>query len=285
MKALIYIVSVYTVLLASIGSAYAQKVFEQGIVITQVGNSYDVTCLSEPAHPAGVNGDITIIADKPYSKPLIFNVGDFNSNGVMDDSATVRFPDDFNTNQRANFTVLCKMWSGYDRDEEGLYNSITAEFWQTIYADSNVMFRQGLIMPESIPPASSIDIVCFSEPTYTTTVNGIIIVKTPDGRTYFKSGEFISGDVDGNGVADNHIVVRFPDDFAGYPPADTNIMGSYTTFCDFTNGTYHPGGGVVLDAGEFWQTFWVSFHVVPESILGTMLLLISSIALLVLRYR
>ncbi|GBC74221.1 hypothetical protein HRbin05_00256 [archaeon HR05] len=282
MKTLTYMVMVYALLLPSIGYTYAQKVFEQGISITEINGSYSITCFSEPVHPSGVNGDITIIADRPYSRTLTFTPGDSNYNGVEDNSATLIFPDDFNANYTQDFTVLCNMWSGSDRDEEGAYSSITAEFWQSIYTDGSVRFRQGLIMPESIHPGGSIDIVCFSEPAHgTNTVDGIIIVKIPDERTYFKSREFIKGDIDGNGVSDDYTILRFPDDFTSYPPADTNTMGEYTVFCDLTNGT-RDAGGVVLHTGEFLQAFWVSFHVIPEGIVGTLLLLCSSIMVLVL---
>lgn len=280
-----YIMMVCALLLSTIGSVYAQKVFEQGISITEINGSYSITCFSEPAHPAGVNGDITVFADMPYSRRLTFTLGDSNSNGVEDNSATLIFPDDFNANYAQDFAVLCSMWSGSDRDEEGAYNSITAEFWQYIYIDSSVRFRQGLIMPESIHPGGSIDIVCFSEPAYdTNTVDGIIIVKTPDGRTYFKSREFIKGDIDGNGVSDDHTILRFPDDFTSHPLADTNTMGEYTVFCDLTSGT-RDALGVVLHTGEFLQAFWVSFNVIPEGMVGTLLLLCSSIMVLVLYVR
>ncbi|MDW8000357.1 MAG: hypothetical protein RMI32_05025 [Candidatus Nitrosocaldus sp.] len=281
MRTVIYVMLAISASLLMAYPVYAQKIFEQGITIAQSDGRYIITCFSEPSHPSGVNGDVTVFADMPYSRTVRFSVGDVNSNGIEDDHVMLTFPDDFGARPATDFTVLCNLWSGSDRDEEGAYSSITAEFWQSIYTDGSMRLRQGLIMPETINVHGSAEVACFSEPAGTGTVDGVVVVITPDGRAYFTHAPFSRGDVDGNGVDDDHLLMRFPDDF---PMADTGSAGEYTVFCDLTNGA-RGEDGVTLRAGEFWQFFWVSFNVIPESIIGMVLLLLGpSIALLLYRW-
>ncbi|MEM0446222.1 MAG: hypothetical protein QW574_02080 [Candidatus Nitrosocaldus sp.] len=134
---------------------------------------------------------------------------------------------------------------------------------------AQTVFTQGLVVPESINLNDSVDIICFNEPAHPLGVNGRITVFAPDDNYTTGVMAFVVGDYNNNGVEENYLKVRYPDDFVG---ASTSTLGEYGVFCDFWSGESElrdEGEGNPI-TGAFWQNFWVSFQVVPESMIGAL---------------
>ncbi|GIU71129.1 MAG: hypothetical protein KatS3mg003_0608 [Candidatus Nitrosocaldaceae archaeon] len=140
-------------------------------------------------------------------------------------------------------------------------------------------FTQELIVtPSTVMPGDSITITCLSEPSHPLGVNGIIEVTDPDGNVFSTAPlPFVIGDVNGNLIQDDSLTVIFPTDFPG---ANTNIAGEYLVFCDFWSGpTVDPDPGEATPlTGAFWQYFWVTFSVLPESAIGAIAIVGAGIA-------
>lgn len=141
-----------------------------------------------------------------------------------------------------------------------------------------------VIEPEVVHTDSSVSITCFNEPAHPLGVNGIIEVTTPDGSIFKKGATFSAGDFNGNGIQDNYLTVRFPDDF----PSARLSHGEYMVFCDLWSGEcecVEPGELDNLNKA-FWSFFYVNFNVLPESSIGIITIGISSISMLaVYKYR
>lgn len=133
-------------------------------------------------------------------------------------------------------------------------------------AAAQTSFLQGLnVTPSTAMPNETVTITCFSEPAHPLGTNGLIIVTDPFGNVVLNTGTlpFALGDFNGNGVQDNSLTVTFTVP-AGAPP------GQYIIFCDFWSGP-SPGldrGEATPTVGAYWQYLFVSFQVVPESIIG-----------------
>lgn len=95
---------------------------------------------------------------------------------------------------------------------------------------------------------------------------------------------FEVGDFNGNGIEDNYLTVRFPDDFT-----DARLIhGEYMVFCDLWSGECEcVEDGELDDVNKaFWSFFYVNFNVLPESSIGIIAIGISSISMLaVYKYR
>lgn len=137
--------------------------------------------------------------------------------------------------------------------------------------NAQTTYTQGIVLnPASgtLLPNESITITCFNEPAHPLGVNGHIQIGDPAGDVWDTGVQpFTVGDFDGDSNPDDSLTVIFPDDFPG---ASTGLIGEYMIFCDFWSGPTgdtDPGEATPI-VGAFWQYIWVSFNVVPESIIG-----------------
>lgn len=134
------------------------------------------------------------------------------------------------------------------------------------------------VEPKVAHTDGSVSITCFNEPAHPLGVNGILEVTTPDGSTFSKGETFKVGDFNNNGIQDNYLTVRFPDDF---PSARLN-HGEYMVFCELWSGECE-----CVEPGElndnlnkaFWTFFYVNFNVLPESSIGIIAIGVSSISI------
>jgi hypothetical protein len=134
------------VLSIAVNEIYAAP-FEQDIIVKpsniHASERVTITCFNEPAHPAGVNGVLEIEdpAGNSYAIGSTFSVGDFNNNGIPDNSLTVVFPDDFNAGiMHGKYMVFCQFWSGEcECVEPGEMDEINKAFWQFFYVSFNVL--------------------------------------------------------------------------------------------------------------------------------------------------
>lgn len=141
-----------------------------------------------------------------------------------------------------------------------------------------------VIEPEVAHTDGSVSITCFNEPAHPIGVNGIVEVTAPDGSIFTKGETFRVGDFNGNGIQDNYLTVRFPDDF----PSARLSHGEYTVFCNLWSGEcecVEPGELDNLNKA-FWSFFYVNFNVLPESSIGIVAIGASSIsALAIYKYK
>ncbi len=138
----------------------------------------------------------------------------------------------------------------------------------TLPVGAQTAYTQGIMSPATVLPNGSVSITCYSEPSHPLGVKGFIRVTDPNGAVWFTPiQQFTVGDVNGNGIPDDSLTVTFPGDFPG---ASTATIGVYTIFCDLWSGPTQgtdPGEATPITAA-FWNYFWISFNVVPESIIG-----------------
>ncbi|MEM1971238.1 MAG: hypothetical protein QXM92_02095 [Candidatus Anstonellales archaeon] len=135
-------------------------------------------------------------------------------------------------------------------------------------------FEQDIVVKPSNPHTDErVTITCFNEPAHPAGVNGILEVEDPTGNSYAIGSTFKVGDFNNNGIPDNYLTVTFPDDF------DARVIhGKYMVFCQFWSGEcecVEPGEMDVMNKA-FWQFFYVSFNVLPESSMGVIGLIGSS---------
>ncbi len=133
-----------------------------------------------------------------------------------------------------------------------------------------------VVEPEVVHTDNSTSITCFNEPAHPLGVNGILEVTAPDGSIFSKGETFRVGDFNGNGIQDNYLTVRFPDDFSSARLSH----GEYIVFCQLWSGECE-----CVEPGEindnlnkaFWAFFYVNFNVLPESSIGMIAIVVSSI--------
>lgn len=137
-------------------------------------------------------------------------------------------------------------------------------------------FEQDIIVKPSgtVHVDDKVTITCFNEPAHPAGVNGVLEVEDPQGKHYAMGSTFRVGDFNNNGIPDNYLTVVFPDDF-------TNARlehGRYIVFCQFWSGEcecVEPGEMDVMNKA-FYQFFYVSFNVLPESSIGVISIIGSS---------
>ncbi len=127
-------------------------------------------------------------------------------------------------------------------------------------------FEQDIIVkPSNLHANERATITCFNEPAHPAGVNGVLEIEDPQGNSYAIGSTFNVGDFNSNGIPDNFLTVTFPDDF------NARVMhGKYMVFCQFWSGEcecVEPGEMDVMNKA-FWQFFYVSFNVLPESSMG-----------------
>ena len=135
-----------------------------------------------------------------------------------------------------------------------------------------------VVKPEVVHTDNSASITCFNEPAHPLGVNGILEVIAPDGSVFSKGETFRVGDFNGNGIQDNYLTVKFPDDF----PSARLSHGEYIVFCQLWSGECE-----CVEPGElndnlnkaFWTFFYVNFNVLPESFAGIIIIVVSSISI------
>lgn len=133
-----------------------------------------------------------------------------------------------------------------------------------------------VVEPKAVHTDNGVNITCLSEPMHPLGVNGVLEVTAPDGSVFSIGETFRVGDFNENGIQDNYLTVRFPDDF---PSARLN-HGEYIVFCELWSGECE-----CVEPGElndnlnkaFWTFFYVNFHVLPESSIGIIAIGVSSI--------
>ncbi|RMF30336.1 MAG: hypothetical protein D6752_04285 [Candidatus Nitrosothermus koennekii] len=150
MLCIILSINIYS---SAYGTTYTQDLIIEPETI-QPNESVTITCLSEPAHPAGIAGRIEVEVIIPTGSTTFFtptgpfSEGDADGDGINDNSLVVTYPSSsfFGTGitniPGAKYEVFCNIWSGNtpgdDGETEPISNILEEEF-----------FVSNFVLPES----------------------------------------------------------------------------------------------------------------------------------------